>query len=83
MITLFWSQFQPKYFSEENIITRRKPIESHVFLTGIMKILLIFALISILFNVGADSYIVTVDAHNEECFFVKAESGTKLGNVWK
>lgn len=25
-------------------------------------------------------FITTVDAHNEECFFEKAEGGTKLGN---
>ncbi|XP_050302896.1 transmembrane emp24 domain-containing protein 2 [Anthonomus grandis grandis] len=28
---------------------------------------------------GAHSYIVTVDAHAEECFFEKVEAGTKLG----
>lgn len=25
-------------------------------------------------------YFITVDAHSEECFFDRAESGTKLGN---
>lgn len=26
------------------------------------------------------SYVITVDAHAEECFFDKVESGTKMGN---
>lgn len=26
-------------------------------------------------------YFVTVDAHSEECFFDKAESGTKMGKI--
>ena len=31
-------------------------------------------------NTLTTAYIVTVDAHNEECFFVKVETvGTKLG----
>ncbi|XP_055855392.1 transmembrane emp24 domain-containing protein 2 [Episyrphus balteatus] len=41
-----------------------------------------FTLCSILFIQLLDktsSFIVTVDAHNEECFFERAESGTKLG----
>lgn len=43
-----------------------------------MKILILSA-IAVLSIAGVDCYIVTVDAHNEECFFVKAEAGTKLG----
>lgn len=44
-----------------------------------MKVLILSAICAALLLGGVDSYIVTVDAHNEECFFVKAESGTKLG----
>lgn len=29
---------------------------------------------------GSEAFIVTVDAHNEECFFEKVEGGTKFGN---
>lgn len=28
------------------------------------------------------AYFITVDAHSEECFFDRAESGTKLGELF-
>lgn len=39
--------------------------------------LLVVTLFLVLNNVQA--YFVTVDAHSEECFFDKAEAGTKMG----
>lgn len=41
------------------------------------SIALIFALFTYVANVNA--YFITVDAHAEECFFDKVETGTKMG----
>lgn len=41
------------------------------------SIALIFTLVTYLNNVNA--YFITVDAHAEECFFDKVETGTKMG----
>lgn len=39
----------------------------------------IFALFLYIANV--DAYFITVDAHAEECFFDKVETGTKMGKL--
>jgi hypothetical protein len=30
---------------------------------------------------AAQAYLITVDAHAEECFFDKVEAGTKMGKI--
>ncbi|XP_037933354.1 transmembrane emp24 domain-containing protein 2-like [Teleopsis dalmanni] len=42
-----------------------------------LKLLLTFSIVLLLRTTAA--FIVTVDAHNEECFFDKVEGGTKFG----
>lgn len=42
------------------------------------KLLTISVILFQLFH-GGQSYFITVDAHDEECFFDKVEAGTKMG----
>jgi hypothetical protein len=40
----------------------------------------IYVLLSLISHFGlSHGYFITVDAHAEECFFDKVESGTKMG----
>lgn len=40
----------------------------------------VFVLLSLISHFGCShGYFITVDAHAEECFFDKVESGTKMG----
>lgn len=46
------------------------------------KLLLVLGSLLLLCRVG-DGFIVSVDAHNEECFFENVEGGTKFGEQWE
>jgi hypothetical protein len=55
-----------------------KKIELLVYI--IMSLLNVYTLLLLISHVGLSyEYFITVDAHAEECFFDKVESGTKMG----
>ncbi|RZF37277.1 hypothetical protein LSTR_LSTR005609 [Laodelphax striatellus] len=45
--------------------------------------LLIFFIVTLSFFENISAYFITVDAHAEECFFERAEMGTKLGLMFE
>lgn len=46
-----------------------------------MSILFLLVCLGLLYGHTTSAYFITVDAHAEECFFDKVESGTKMGEI--